>query len=217
MLGINLLMAGRRTKFLNYLYKLIKYLFLSSVTARFIWEFSGKDVTSQNGLMYFATGGLILLMYLIGKLQKQENMMQMQAMMSRMMPGMGTPMYDRTLEIATIAVGAVNFVACIFYPSILGNSFINWFSDTIHGIYEAPIIGFIFRVIGFFFLISILFKGFTSIGRALGILPPPPEVNSNFNFEMFQNFQNQNPWEEKNEDDDFDDYEEVGDEKDGDS
>lgn len=207
-------MAGRRTKFLNYLYKLIKYMFLASVTARFIWEFSGLDVLSQNGLSYFVTGGLILLMYLVGKLQKQENMMQMQAMMAKMMPGMSAPMYDRNLEIATIGIAIVNFVVCIFYPAILDNAFINWFSETIHGIYEAPIFGFIFKVIGFFFLMSIIFKGITSIGRALGILPPPPEVNSNFNFEMFQNFQGQNPFEEKKEEDDFDDYEEMKDEKD---
>ncbi|MEZ4936001.1 MAG: hypothetical protein R2799_00245 [Crocinitomicaceae bacterium] len=213
MLGINLLMAGRRTKFLNYLYKLIKYMFLSSVTARFILEFSGEDIQSSNGIAYFSIGGLILLMYWEGKLQKRENMLQMQAMMSKMMPGISQPIYDRTLEIATIGVGIVNFIACVFYPAILNNAFITWFSSTIHGIYEAPIIGFIFKVIGFFFLISILFKGITSIGRALGILPAPPEVNSSFNFEMFQNFQNQNPWEEKKDEDDFDDFEEVEEEE----
>lgn len=194
-------------------------MFLSSVTARFIWEFSGQDVGSQNGFTYFSIGGLILLMYWVGKLQKRENMLQMQAMMSKMMPGISKPIYDRTLEIATIGIGIINFIVCIFYPSILSNTFINWFSETIHGIYEAPIIGFIFKIIGFFFLISIIFKGVTSIGRALGILPPPPEVNSNFNFEMFQNFQNQSgkPWEEKKDEDesDFDDYEEVDEEEEG--
>ena len=142
--------------------------------------------------------------------------MQMQSMMAKMMPGItNNPIYDRNLEIATITIGLVNFIACIFYPDILSNSFITWFSETIHGIYEAPIIGFIFKVIGFFFLVNIIFKGLASIGRALGILPPPPEVNSNINFDMFKNFQNQNPWEQKeNKDDDFDDYEEVDEEKD---
>ena len=57
---------------------------------------------------------------------------------------------------------------------------------------------------------NIIFKGITSIGRALGILPPPPEVNTNFNFEMFKDFQNQNPFEQKDEkENDYDDYEEV--------
>jgi hypothetical protein len=150
-------------------------------------------------------------------------MMQMQAMMSKMMPGVSEPMYDRNLEIATIGIGIVNFVVCIFYPTILGNTFINWFSETIHGIYEAPIIGFIFKVIGFFFLVSIIFKGVTSIGRALGLLPPPPETNANFDMNMFTNMQNgpfgqgQNPFgqqdqdDEDKDDDGFDKYEEVDD------
>lgn len=187
-------------------------MFLSSVTARFIWEFSGEDVASQNGFTYFTIGGLILLMYWLGKLQNKENMVQMQAMMSKMMPGMSAPIYDRTLEIATIGVGIVNFVVCVFYPQILNNAFITWFSETIHGIYEAPIIGWIFKFIGFLFLLNILFKGLASVGRALGLIPPAPERNVNFNFDMFQNFQNQNPWEEKKEEEDFDDYEEIDDE-----
>lgn len=217
MLGINLLMSGRKTKFLNYLYKLAKYMFLSSVTARFIYEFAGKDVTSKDGIVFFIVGGLILLMYLVGKLQRQENMVQMQAMMSKMMPGMTPPMYDRKLEIAVIAIGLLNLAACLFYPAILSNTFINWFSETIHGIYEAPIIGFIFKIIGVFFLINVMVKGFTSIGRALGLIAPPSQSGSSFNFNMFSNMQSgRNPYreeEEQKDEDGFDKYEEVEDDQ----
>ena len=189
-------------------------MFLSSVTARFIWEFAGQDISSRSGISYFLIGGLILLMYLLGKLQKQENLQQMQAMMSQMMPGMGQPFYDRKMEIATIGIGIVNFVVCIFYPEILSNAFINWFSETIHGIYEAPIIGFIFKIIGFFFLLSIILKGFTSIARSLGLMPPAPEGNVNANFNMFSNFQNMQG-QDQNDDDNggYDKYEEVEDDE----
>lgn len=213
MIGINILTAGRKSKLQHYIFKLIKYMFLASVTARFILEFSGQDFISKGGLSYFIVGGLILLMYLVGKLQKQENAMQMQAMMAKMMPQVGQPFYDRNMEIATIGIAVLNFALCIIYPAILNNAFISWFSETIHGIYEAPIFGFIFKVIGFFFLLNILFKGITSIGRALGIMPPPPEVNTNFNFEMFQNMQN-NPFENQEEkENDYDDFEEVDEDK----
>ena len=75
----------------------------------------------------------------------------------------------------------------MFRPDIANNAVAFWFKDSILDIESTAIIGFVFKVIGFFFLIGILFKtvnSFQYISEAL--------FNKN-----------------QRKDSDFDDYEEI--------
>lgn len=109
--------------------------------------------------------GLILLMYFIGKIQNTRvfNMMiqvQGKSFGETAKPNLG-------LEIGVVAFSMLIFTAFLLLPEYAVNSVTTWFYTTIIDIESTPIFGFIFKIIGFFFTVTILMRLFNAIGYIL--------------------------------------------------
>lgn len=166
-LGLNVLRGGRKKMLTEaYIIKLVRYFFLVDVVMLFCLDQSQGHIDLNNTII----AGLVLLMYFIGKIQNaqlRQSMFSvqgnigMQSMMNRM-----KPVFDVRYEAVVIAISVLFFVGFIFYPSYAVNPISNWFYEAIVDIEDTPVFGFIFKVIGFFFMVSIIMKvvqGFTAL------------------------------------------------------
>ena len=94
-------------------------------------------------------------------LSVRGNMPGMEDMIKRM-----TPVFNVRYEIGVILIAVATFTLFIFYPAWASNPISNWFLASILDIEDTPVFGFIFKVIGFFFMASIIVKvtqGFLSL------------------------------------------------------
>jgi nucleoside permease NupC len=108
-------------------------------------------------------------------------------MFSRMGLKISNSQFNPKYEAVVIVIALLTFVGLIFRPDVANNSVALWFKESILDIESTAIIGFVFKVIGFFFLMGLLLKtvnAFQYISRVL--------------FER-----------KDHKDSDFDDYEEV--------
>ncbi len=189
-LGIRLLSMGRQRQTTEiYIIKAVQYLLLVDVTFLICYNnvIDGLDYNSQ-----LVFGAIILLMYFIGKLQQRQNKQMMFKIYTNGMM-QGDFGFNLRAEIIVIVLALAAFVLFWFQPEFAVNPVSVWFQDSILNIEDTPIFGFIFKVIGFFFLLNILMKVVNSIlmllsGRA---------------------FEKQNGNNNKNNDSHFDDYEEI--------
>ena len=153
-IAVTILNSGRKkTIFEVYLIKGIKYIFLVDVTFLFCLDIDKQNISLYNLIM----AGLILLTYFIGKLQNKQNRLAMFQMM-----GNGMVKTDKTFnvkaEIGVISIALIVFALFIPYPEIANNPISIWFHESILKIEDTPIFGFIFKVIGFFFLVGMISK-----------------------------------------------------------
>jgi len=195
-MGLSLIRGGRKKMLLEaYLIKFVKYFFFVDVTLLFCLDNTQNEIDISR----VTIAGLVLLIYFVGKIQTnqmrrsmfsvQGNMGGMQDMMKRMQP-----IFDLRYEIVVIVLSIGIFISLIFFPQWAINPISNWFLDTILDIEDTPVFGFIFKVIGFFFMISIFMKvtqGFMTMLTGRG-------------------FRNKNENNQSNDDDDhFDDFTEI--------
>lgn len=154
-LMIMLISSGRKRQVGEiYIIKAVKYFFLVDVTFLICMngEFTGFNPTSQ-----LVFGTIVLLMYFIGKLQNGQNKQRMFQMATNgIMKSQGG--FNIRFEIGIIFFALSVFVLFWFFPNYAENPLSLWFQDAIINIEDTPIFGFIFKLIGFFFLISIIFK-----------------------------------------------------------
>jgi len=180
-LGFMFLNGGKpRSLVETYFFKGIQYVFLVNVIFLFSIDMNSGSIALAN--LYPII--FILALYFIGKFQKSQNNV---LMLSRMGLATSTSKFNSKYEIIIIILSLLVFIGFIFRPDIANNVVAFWFKESILDIESTAIIGFIFKVIGFFFLMSILFKtvnSFQYISESL--------INKN-----------------QRKDSDFDDYEEI--------
>ena len=190
---IYMLLRGRNTQNIGeaYLVKAIKYFFLVDVT--FLFTMDSNEI-NVNQLIITC---LVLVAYFVGKLQNQQKKMMMFQMVSN---GMRQDLnkFNLKAEIGVIVFAILFFVGFIFFPEYAKNPLSIWFHQNILDIEKAAILGFIFKVIGFFFLVNIIMK---MINAFTLLLSGAPIVQSSASTTI----QNENPKKE----DEFDDYEEL--------
>ena len=180
-LGFMLLNGGKpRNLVETYFFKGIQYVFLVNVIFLFSIDMNSGGIALAN--LYPII--FILALYFIGKFQKSQNNV---LMLSRMGLAPSTSKFNSKYEIIIIILSLLVFIGFIFRPDIANNVVAFWFKESILDIESTAIIGFIFKVIGFFFLMSILFK----------------TVNS------FQYISESLFTKNQRKDSDFDDYEEI--------
>lgn len=154
-LMIMLISSGRQRQIGEiYIIKGLKYFFLVDVTFLICMngEFTGFNSTSQ-----LVFGTIVLLMYFIGKLQNGQNKQRMFQMATNgMIRNQGA--FNIRYEIGIIVFALSVFVLFWFFPIYAENPLSLWFQKSIINIEDTPIFGFIFKLIGFFFLVNILFK-----------------------------------------------------------
>ena len=163
-LGFKMLSAGNsRSTIETYFLKAIQYVFLVNVIFLFSIDMNSGHISLLN--LYPIIG--ILTLYFIGKFQKnQSNMM----MFSRMGLKMSNSQFNPKYEALVIVIALFAFIGLMFRPDIANNSVALWFKESILDIESTAIIGFVFKVIGFFFLVGLLLKtanAFQYISRML--------------------------------------------------
>ena len=151
-MGFMLLNAGKsRSIGETYFFKGIQYIFLVNVIFLFSIDINSGGIAFAN--LYPIV--FILIMYFIGKFQKnQKNVM----MLSRMGIGSSSSKFNPKYEIIVIVLSLLALVGFVFRPDIANNSVAFWFKDSILDIESTAIIGWVFKIIGFFFLVGILLK-----------------------------------------------------------
>ena len=151
-MGFMLLNAGKsRSIGETYFFKGIQYIFLVNVIFLFSIDMNSGGIAIAN--LYPIV--FILILYFIGKFQKnQKNVM----MLSRMGIGSSSSKFNPKYEISVIVLSLLAFVGFVFRPDIANNSVAFWFKDSILDIESTAIIGWVFKIIGFFFLMGILLK-----------------------------------------------------------
>jgi hypothetical protein len=196
-LGLKLLIGGRkRTLGEIYLIKTVKYLFLVNVTFLFCLEQLDEPGFQVNYLS-LAPSFIILMVYFLGKLQQKEQRIQL---MTNFTQGLNDVPFHRNWEIGLLVVSAMAFVGFVFFPQYSENGISRWFQRSILDIENTVLIGFIFKVIGFFFLTGLFVKMLNALNF---IISGKPMVNVRTSMGTKKNPS----------DDSFDDFEEIDDNK----
>lgn len=196
-MGLKILLGSRKRSLGEvYVIKTIKYLFLVNVTFLFCLQQLNEPEYHVN-YMHVAPSFVVLMVYFLGKLQQNEQRIQLMSSFTR---GMKDVPFNRRWEISLIVLSALTFVGLVSYPQFSENAIAKWFQRSIIDIEETVIIGFIFKIIGFFFLIGLFFKMLNALNF---IVSGKPMVN------VWNGFGSKKASNE----DSFDDYEEIDDNK----
>ena len=191
-LGLALLVAGKKRALPEiYLIKVVKYLFLVNVT--FLFALEKNNTLSVIGVIPSAT---VLVVYFLGKFQQKQRQAQVLSQFGGKGFGLGLD-FDRRYEIGVIALAVILFILLLAFPEYADNNIATWFRESIIDIEKTVIIGFIFKVIGFFFLLGMLLKMVNAFNY---LISGRPLVD-------FQTYMGSKTT--KNTKDDFDDYEEI--------
>ncbi len=167
--------------------KTVQYFLIAELTILFC----NQDAT--NSLQQTILTGLILLMYFIGKVQNTQFKFAMIQIQGRQFQQPERP--NMSLEFGLVALAMAFFAFLSFFPEYAENAVSKWFYTSITDIETTPIFGFIFKVVGFFFTLTILFRMVSAISLIL----------SGRGFGNNQNRGNSRPKDDNH----FDDYEEI--------
>ena len=193
---ISLLSSGRKkTVGEVYFSKGVKSVFLVNV----LFLYGLDDGQNEIDLFNMIVSGLILLLYFVGQMQKNQQQAEMMEKYSKILRGIGAnARFNKSAEIIVLSISLLFYAALFYLPEIAKNPIALWFYETVTGIERTPLIGFIFKVIGFFFLLRILVKilnGFTFL------ISGKPFVNVKSGYYAGR--------KKDKDDDSFDDFEEI--------
>jgi len=156
--------SGRSRSLIEvYIIRGIKYLFLVNVTFIFCYENSPTQLLAIYKTIF---AGLILLTYFTGKLQKN----QLKSVFLNISKGnlMNKSIYfDVRFEKIIISIALIAFTLLWFFPDYAVNPISTWFKESIINIEETPIFGFVFKVIGFFFLMNLIGKMISAVNSLI--------------------------------------------------
>lgn len=193
-IGFRLLTSGRqRTVGEVYLLRGIKYVFLADVV--FLFCIDG-GASKMNYLNQLVLAGIILLTYFVGKFQNNQNrnrIFQVFTNATRALPKQLT-LFNLRAEIAVIVLALTVFTLLNFAPQYAENPISVWFYESIVDIEDTVFFGFIFKIVGFFFLLNLFFKMINGINFILngGRAPEDP-----FNkIDNDRDNDDYDPWEE---------------------
>ncbi len=134
--------------------KIVQYVLLVDVVFLFCVQKNNSMEILPNEL---TTTALILLLYFSGKFQKQKRRNNIIESMETNLPRFQSN-FNLKAEIIVISISIILFVGFVFKPDLAVNPIGNWFYNSILEIESMPFLGFIFKIIGFFVLMSILMK-----------------------------------------------------------
>lgn len=151
-LGIKIITSGSvKSELSNYIIKGVKYLFLVNVIFLFSVSENNSTIDSKSLIPII----VILFLYFVGRFQKNQNK---NVFLSRMGVQAQASQFNARYEIVLISLSLMVFIFFVFEPSFAQNNIALWFKVTIIDIETTAIIGFIFKIVGFFFLVDILTK-----------------------------------------------------------
>lgn len=197
-LAVLMLSGGQRLQlWQHYTLKLVQYFFLVQVTFMFCFDSNTALSLSQNSLVVTF---IILLIYFVSKFQNsQQRRMMVSVLRNQQAPNQAKAVFDKRAEIGLVVLSLAFFLGYIYDPSFAENRISLWIKESIINIEDTPIFGFIFKVVGFFFLFSIFNKIFQSIAMLFGMKTLKDKTNNGNDLPPKDNH--------------FDDYEDVSEEE----
>jgi len=181
---------------LNYIIKAAQFYFLASLTAIKALDFITKEnIDPKQAPLYIVIGGIVLYLYLAGKLERNKMMFQLRSNLGNA-NSRNASKYEPHLVGLTLILYAISFN----YLPLIQNSINQWFLESINDFYNTIIIGWIIGIIGFFFLISMVFKGINATGFLVQTIialltgKPAPKRKPKNPFGKFGNMGNNNPF-----------------------
>jgi hypothetical protein len=178
-----------------YAQKILKYFFLVTVAYRFADDSRfGLESTDYKA---YVISSLVLLAYLIGKTEAKNNRVKFYAQLGNLQNGVHITPFDRTKELLLIGFAILVYAYFVFSKDGSHNILTNWLVDSIVSISDIPIFGWIFRLIGFFFLVMVILRFVNGFFALFGLTRPIQENDENEHFLDNNNVDN------------FDDYEEI--------
>ena len=199
-------MGQRKGVFEEHFLRVINYALLATLTASFALK---ARVDSSIPIGFVIAGLVMLYLFVIGKMERQQMMAMFQG---RFQPD-SSAIKEKQNNLYLIGTLGL-YAASIMVPEIAGNAITNWFMQSIIGIKETAVIGWILKVVGFFFLIAIIFRGFKRLRKLINKMNGIEEPKSPFE-SMFNQFKQQQGGPAQNngyaETEDVEDYEIVED------
>lgn len=135
---------------IRYFLQLMQSLFLGTLVLKFIQMEDG--VLAINGTLVLSM--MTYFLYLIRNIQSEEKRIQVQ-FYSNIYKKLKTK-NNWEWAVALISMGVT--IIWVFYPLALDSVVTNWFYIQTHDVMEVPILGWIFKIAGFFFLLATLFR-----------------------------------------------------------
>ena len=165
---------------LRYFLQLLQSLFLGVLVLKFVAKEEGSLAVNSTLVLSLIT----YFLYLLRNLRSERNAMQFQ---------LYTNLYKKVKmknewELAVALISISITILWVFFPFALDSVVTQWFYEQTHDLIQIPIIGWIFKIAGFFFLLATLIRFLAAITWMLrGPKSKLPERDS----------------------DDFDDFEEI--------
>ena len=175
-----LLVQGRNGTVHHYFMRGLKYFFLGQVLPLFCVR-NTENLELHTGSLIITA--LVFILYLVGKMQQQQRrMVRFQFMSGNQMQNQQA--YHFGAEIGILLIGVASIVFFSLYPEFNQNKISMWFYEQILSLEKASIIGWIFKLVGFFFVISIIQQFVYSVMQLAGLGKrnnddPPNDSSSN--------------------------------------
>ena len=172
--------------FMN-IYRTLDFYFVISCISLYSYQFLSFKDDKTSYLLLLISGGITLFFYLLGRVKSHQLQFNIQLNREQIKLTETTQLQQQLF----IGGGLVLYFLSLTYPNVFYYPFLDALLNFIHSIYEVPVIGWVIGLVGFFFMMSTIFKSMNAV--------------SNF-FSKRNRFEE--TYEEK-ESDKFDDYTEL--------
>ena len=140
---------------LRYFLQLLQSLFLGVLVLKFVAKEEGS--LTLNGMLVLSL--ITYFLYLLRNLRSERNAMQLQ---------LYTNLYKKVKmknewELAVALISISITILWVFFPVALDSVVTQWFYEQTHDLIQIPIIGWIFKLAGFFFLLATLIRFLAAI------------------------------------------------------
>jgi hypothetical protein len=142
----------KKTTAETYIFKFLNTYVLISLMAILTVKFMIMPRHSPG--LYATVGLLTLYSYLIGRLERNRMVVQLNQNVMRL----GASELNMNMEKLLIPASLLYFVLCLIKPEIAVNAVTTWFGKSIAQLYDTPVIGWIFAFIGVIMLIGLLIR-----------------------------------------------------------
>ncbi|MDA9262020.1 hypothetical protein N9P38_01515 [Flavobacteriales bacterium] len=141
----------------KYILRVSQSYFLASVSALATVNYAKSF---QSSTFLIIAGAVVLFLYLINKIEQRKRMMQFSMQLNREYVGFNssTLKFDIIIAFTTVAF----YLFAVNNPVIVDIGINNWLFERINWLSNAFFIGWIIKIIGVFFIISIFVRGMNS-------------------------------------------------------
>lgn len=214
--GLKLILRSGREEqpWEGYVLKSIQYYFIASLTllkaSDYLLE---KPKLFQNPAILYLLGGIVLYLYLYGKYERTKQFSGLRATFTMMRGGKVNTIStaDKTkYEPHIIGVIILFYLVALQFPVLVNHKLNLWFLASINDFYDTFLIKWILGIIGFFFMLGMIFKGLSATGELIQVIiglltgkpyekkPPKNPFENMGNFGPFGDMNKNNPFGQQN-------------------